>query len=228
MKRGSGILLSVLMATGIASAGKNVIIADDPVAPVVGNFYIGAGVSLVNFEFSESIYDMVGGSGGNVDETTEYEWKSGMALAGYKFNEYISIEGRYTKSIGDATLTEGANLTSLRSMDDITRMGDELENIAIYLKPSVQFDAFSLYGLLGYGKTTITWEDGKENSDSSFQYGAGASYAFTENLSVFADYVVMYDDDDFDNLVEAAEAAKDPDIGCFKSDAITVGMIYTF
>jgi len=227
MKKSTGILLSVAMATSMATAGKNVIIADDPIAPVVGNFYVGAGVSLVSFEYTQSVYDIVGMGGGNVDEATEYEWSAGTILAGYEFNKYIAIEGRYTKSFGDATVTMGANLEAGEGAVnvEIDQTAAEFENIAIYLKPSIKFDAFSIYGLLGYGKTTMTWGDGTENSDSSFQYGAGASYAFSENLSVFADYVVMYDDDDFDDL-----AVDNPYSGykAFKADSITAGLIYKF
>ncbi len=222
MKKSTGILLSVAMATSMATAGKNVIIADDPVAPVVGNFYVGAGVSLLTFEYSDQLYrspDMVEG-------TYEYEWTGGTVLAGYEFNNYIAIEGRYTKSAGDATFTEpeGENFAPL---DPANQTAAELENIAIYLKPSLRFDSFSLYGLIGYGKTTMTWGSGTENSDSSVQYGAGVAYAFTENLSFFADYVVMYDDDDFDDIA-ATHLQGDNNLKAFKADSVTAGLIYKF
>ena len=220
MEKSSGILLSVLMASSMGFAGKNVMIAEDTVAPVVGNFYIGAGVSLVNFEYSDLVYPPEGGM--DVPGTFEYEWKAGMVLAGYKFNDYISVEGRYTKSVGDATYTGAAVMGGAFDSDQTSA---EFDNIALYLKPTLQFDQFALYGLLGYGKTTVTWGNGTENSDSSFQYGAGLSFAFTENLSVFADYVVMYDDDDFDGLVAAHP---NNHLKEFKADAVTVGLVYTF
>ena len=224
MKKSTGILLTVAMATSMATAGKNVIIADDPIAPVVGNFYVGVGGSKTTFEYDNGIYspDLMGEE---ASATLEYEWSAVTVLAGYQFNKYIAIEGRYTKSVGDATYTEPT--VDIYNGDDMDsdETSAEFDNIAIYLKPSITFDAFSLYGLLGYGKTTITWGNGTENSDSSFQYGAGASYAFSENLSVFADYVVMYDDDDFDDLVAAHPGN---DLKAFKADSITAGLIYKF
>jgi opacity protein-like surface antigen len=37
--------------------------------------------------------------------------------------------------------------------------------------------------------------EGTVNDKDGFSWGLGASYAFMDNLSVFADYVSLYDDD---------------------------------
>lgn len=109
---------------------------------------------------------------------------------------------------------------------DVGDYDDELSNIAIYLKPMYPVGDLTLYGLLGYGQTTLEWEDGSENSDSDFQWGIGAGYNITESLSLFVDYTVLYDDDEFDppsGAVMVMGETKD-----YKADAITLGITYKF
>ena len=55
--------------------------------------------------------------------------------------------------------------------------------------------------------------------EDGFQWGLGASYAFTEEVSVFADYISLYDDTGFDYR------AKLDDVD---ADTWTVGLTYNF
>ncbi|MBN2250425.1 MAG: outer membrane beta-barrel protein, partial [Campylobacterales bacterium] len=96
----------------------------------------------------------------------------------------------------------------------------DLSNLAIYLKPMYPIGDFALYGLLGYGQTSIEYEGGGDYDDSGFQWGIGAGYNFTESLGAFVDYTVWYDDDSFDDSPAY--------MSDFKADAITVGITYKF
>jgi len=69
-----------------------------------------------------------------------------------------------------------------------------IDTWGIYVKPQYPVtEAFNVYALLGYANT----DQGNAFEDTTldgFSWGLGASYAFTENVSVFIDYVNMYDD----------------------------------
>ncbi|MFT7824660.1 MAG: outer membrane beta-barrel protein, partial [Sulfurimonas sp.] len=102
----------------------------------------------------------------------------------------------------------------------------DFSNLAIYLKPMYPIGDLTLYGLLGYGKTTLEWEDNYEKSDSDFQWGIGAGYRISESLSLFVDYTVLYDDDEFDP--PSAEVMVMGHTKDYKADAITLGITYKF
>ena len=57
-------------------------------------------------------------------------------------------------------------------------------------------EQIDIYGLLGYANVSFdpSIPDEDEFSENGFSWGAGISYAITDNLSVFADYVLLYDD----------------------------------
>ena len=59
-------------------------------------------------------------------------------------------------------------------------------------------DAFDIYALLGYSQNKIevnlSHGVGVAVDDGAFSSGLGAAYSFADNLSIFADYVVLYDD----------------------------------
>ena len=203
-------LTSMLLCSSLAMAGGDVAPVVDVVEPVavVGNsgFYLGLGVSAMSL---------------NNDYSKEEFSSTGVTLqAGYQFNEYIAVEGRYTKNVGDLDYDHGT--TANPNYGDYP--GD-FSNIAIYLKPMYSFDDFSVYALLGYGEVTLTdlphpsTPGSVDRAEDGFQWGLGGSYAFTENISVFVDYVKMYDDKGFDYR------GKKDDID---SDLWTLGVTYKF
>ena len=117
-----------------------------------------------------------------------------MLQAGYKFNPYIAIEGRYLFGLDDSL--EGGIAEHFGATVDVST-----DAWGIYLKPMYPVtDAFDIYALIGYGSTeydVTTEHKGIEGSLAEsfdgFTWGLGASYAFTENISIFADYTRMYD-----------------------------------
>jgi opacity protein-like surface antigen len=92
-----------------------------------------------------------------------------MLQAGYKFNPYIAVEGRYWFDLDEDVDTWG-----------------------IYAKPMYPVtDAIDIYALLGYASSDVNYIDA-----DGFSWGLGGAYAFTDNVAVFVDYTSMYDDDD--------------------------------
>ncbi len=142
----------------------------------------------------------------------EVDVASGYALtimAGYYFNKYFGIEGRYTRTLGDIDLDIGATTSSV---DDV------MSNLGIYFKPMYSLTTgFSLYGLAGYGKSTYE-KSGTEYSESGAQWGLGAKYELANGVGLFVDYLNIYSDDDYDGL-----AAED-----ILFNSMNVGATYTF
>ena len=118
------------------------------------------------------------------------------ALVGYTFHENLAVEGRYTASLGDV------NVKTWNT--DIDRSWD-MSNIALYLKPQYKMGMVNVYGLVGYGQTTL--DDGTSYSADGFQYGGGVSADVHENVELFVDYRRLYDDADFDGFAMGQDVA---------------------
>jgi len=164
MKKFNLSLVAFLAMSTFAAAGGDIAPVEPAVeTPVVeestSSFYVGLGYSYMDLD---------------PDNHSEADGDAILLLAGYNFNKYIALEGRYS------------GLT------------DCLENTAIYVKPMYPFGDVSIYALLGYGDTN--YDNGVvSNSEDGFQWGLGANYAVTQNIGLFADYTSLYDDTGFEN-----------------------------
>ncbi len=201
MKKIAFSLVSVLALSGLSFAGGNiapVVPIEEPIveAPVVVSasaFYVGLGYSYLSSNRIAVLNDSSDPRNGEVIRDTDATANNVLLQAGYQFNPYLAIEGRYTFSVGDFALTH-SHKNGLKEDADI-----DMSNIAIYLKPIYPIGNFSIYGLLGYGK--IEREVNQEQEPhhtwdgSGFQWGAGLQYAVMENFSIFADYTLWYDED---------------------------------
>ena len=186
-------------------------------APFPGAFYVGLGYSYMNANidsysgtYSEDLSAL---QVAEMIPEADLSANSVLFLAGYKYNQYLGLEARYTMNVGDLDY-DG---------DDAAEMEDgDMSNIGIYVKGMYPVtEALDVYALLGYGQVTIDTELTGDLSESGFQWGLGASYAVTENIGVFADYTRLYDDTGFDGLLDVEGV----DIAV---DSINVGMTYTF
>ena len=101
---------------------------------------------------------------------------NGMILAGVEVNDYLAVEGRITKGISDYEIKDHKPIS--------------YSNAAVYLKPQAKFENFTVYGLVGYGISSIDFM-GKNTKASGLQYGAGGSYDITDQLAAFADYTQL-------------------------------------
>jgi len=129
-------------------------------------------------------------------------------LAGYYFNKYFGIEGRYTQSFGGMTVTPPAAATV-----------GTMKNYGLYAKPMYSVTTgLALYGLAGYGKSTYK-TNGVNYTNNGLQWGLGAKYELANGLGLFVDYLKMYDTNNYGAL---------PYAGNVQFDGINVGTTYTF
>lgn len=202
---------AVMAMSTFALAGGNIAPAVEPVSEIVApvsddsGFYVGVAYGMADYQNEYRDYY-------NFEDGTEWWDESGkegadydtlMFQAGYQINQYLSVEGRYWASvgstdwndIGSGTFDSGTSDGSY-TWDTSTDLGDELTAWGIYLKPMYPVtEAMNVYALLGYGNVTLNNDSGDWLDEDGFQWGLGASYKITDNISVFADYVSLYDDD---------------------------------
>jgi opacity protein-like surface antigen len=198
------IVLSVVAMAAVSTAcfaGGDI----DPVEPMVttpmtesspSGLYLGLGLSAtevgndsISFFSEESGQDRMGGI---------------VFQAGYEFNQYIAVEGRYSTSVSK---------------------GDFLERDAwgLYLKPQYPVsESMNIYALLGYGGMTLdpTGTANVSLDDNGFQWGIGASYDMSASVALFVDYVSIANDMSADVYPFGST-----DIS---SASLTVGVTYKF
>ena len=181
--------VAVLAMSSFAVAGGDIAPVEEPVVvePVVtdAGFYLGLAYGYANMDLTETEYfapTATTRSSVRVTDLGDDSYNTIMLQAGYKFNEYVAVEGRYWFGL-----------------DEDFGLGNGDYNIdtwGLYVKPMYPVtDAFDIYALLGYANT----DQGNAFSDTTldgFSWGLGGSYEFTENFAVFIDYVNMYNDTD--------------------------------
>lgn len=195
-------LVSILALSVTSYAGGDIA----PVEPVVETpividhsaFYLGLGFgqSAINNDMTDE----------------EISNNTVMLQAGYQHNEYVALEGRYT--FGFNTDYDPGKTGNLSSDYD-----DDFSSWGLYVKPMYPMGDFTVYGLLGYGGVMLDNLEQGDAYESGFQWGLGAGYAFTDTVSVFADYISLYDDTGFDYRAKLNDV---------NSDTWTIGLSYKF
>ena len=118
---------------------------------------------------------------------------------------------------------DGRMVNDNNSSQVINQSGDadDIDAWGIYLKPMLPVgENFNVYALLGYGSVEVGGMD-----ESGFQWGAGASYGMSENLSLFVDYVSLYDDTYIDSWTDRYDYVENWDYSIY---SINVGLTYKF
>ena len=191
--------LAVVTMSSFGFAGGDIV----PVPAVMEEestsaFYIGLGLSAVTTEGSNEASDIFH------SEMDQDRMGNVTFLAGYDFNEYIAVEGRYTTSFTKENIVE-------------------MSAWSILAKPQYPVtEEFSVYALLGFGGVTMDSIDDAyyvDVNDNGFQWGLGLSYDVTENITVFGDYMSLANG--MDGIFWDGELAAD-------ADAFTLGMTYKF
>ena len=207
-------VLAVMAMSSLGVAGGSILNVEPAVEPVIAveedtgeTFYAGTGYASMNMniEGTEPInavaYPPLSGE-------TDLSTHALTLLAGYHFNHYLAVEGRYTLSLGDLDIENDG------------REGDidaDLSNLALYLKPMYPIGGLRIYGLLGYGQVTL--DDGEAYKESGFQWGIGAAYNINDAIGVFVDYTRLYDDKGFDTIWGEQDVVV---------DVVNVGVTYAF
>jgi len=192
--------VAVLAMSSFAVAGGSVAPIEEPVVEEVvvvenldAGFYLGLAYGYLN-----TTNDISATQGPFKETLTLWDDAYGeiMLQAGYKFNSYVAIEGRYWFGVSKGSWLNTGGTSGLIGSE----AGDlSFDAYGIYVKPMYPVsDAFNIYALLGYGSIDSTldgdnnWEDG--TTADGFSWGIGAEYAFNESVSIFIDYVSIYSD----------------------------------
>jgi opacity protein-like surface antigen len=221
MKKLNLSLVTVLAMSTFAIAGGDIA----PVEPVVetpmvmetpstGGLYLGVAYSALK---SDANFLNVNHSGNNFPTINFDDDYSAMTFqAGYKFNPYLAVEGRYSVGLTNNSFTITGNT-----------FDSDASSWGVYIKPIYPVtDAFDIYGLLGYGSLSVNEvQIGSLNRDfdvDGLSWGVGAAYSFTDSIAVFIDYVDFQDDTiDFSGVNTS---------GTFDHafDSINLGVTYQF
>jgi len=181
--------VAVLAMSSFATAGGDIAPVEEPVvlAPVVDDsgFYLGLAYSSLNM--TNDSLDTIDPAW---DQGYDKTWSEIMIQAGYKFNEYVAVEGRYWFGLEDTT--QIPNVYQV-----VGAIDSSVDAWGLYVKPMYPVtEDFDIYALLGYASSDFSADDITVDTFDGFSWGLGGSYTFTENFSVFVDYVRLYDDTD--------------------------------
>jgi len=195
-------LTTILAMSSFTFAGGDIVPIEEPVvevpemmeeAPVVNDagFYLGLGYGALGFARTIRAENYISNIQYEYNPDLNLNYDTVMFQIGYKINEYLAVEYRYWKGMGNENIPVlDKNLGGKGSAD--------LSAYGIYAKPSYSLsDTFNLYALLGYSVATYNVNYGNNTSGSTdkdgFSWGLGAGFAFNQNVSISLDYVVVAD-----------------------------------
>ncbi len=138
--------------------------------------------------------------------SNERDFNTAGIIAGYKYNDYFSLETRLAKGTSGYSSFYGSPESREGNYSE-----DIDSQISLLLKASYPlFESFNIYGLAGYSKTELETKglgqsydsDGdfienysfaRTDSYSGFSYGLGLSYQVSAQFNIFADYQILPD-----------------------------------
>jgi hypothetical protein len=170
MKKFNLSLVAVLAMSTFAVAGGDIAPVEEPVVvvePVVestGNFYLGLAYSYITAEnkYTDDLFRPA-------DHKSDITYSGVTFQGGYKFNDYIAVEGRYVTSFNDGEV-------EINDVDYGEVANVDVDGWGIYVKPMYPVtDAFDIYALLGYANTNINYKvvDYVSMYDDTFEDSTG-------------------------------------------------------
>ncbi len=218
MKKVTLSLVSAIALSSMSFAGGDMAAVVEPVIVIpevaeedYSGFYLGAGLALINTRGASA------GLGFFSDSEGSDRLQSFTFMAGYDFNRYVAVEGRYTFSFAD-------------DRDDPV----DFSSWGIFVKPQYPVSKhFKIYALLGYGGVTMEEQydyTGQPEyiyptdvDESGFQWGLGAAYSLKghieSDIEIFVDYTSLAND--MEGIYWNGDTKAD-------ADAITAGVTYKF
>ncbi len=198
MKKSIMSLVAIASISSSLMAGGDIVPVEAVVIPVMASevceakntdrgVYLGVAYGAVSYDTNLESGEL----GTNNTYFDDVEYNSAMILAGYKFNQYIAVEGRYwfgaEQEAQDVMLNETFKISN--------------DTWGFYAKPMYPItDKLDVYGLIGYASSDIevthpVYTYAPDTDMEGFSWGAGASYELTDSVAVFVDYTSMYDDE---------------------------------
>jgi len=153
-------------------------------------FYLGLAYGSMNGKSDVSASQPI-----EIQATSKIDLNPMMLQIGYQFDKYMAIEGRYWNALGEIDIT-GKSSTHPQLNDSFSVDSDDENAFGIYVKPMYPVaKGFDVYALFGYANIDDFSED-----DSGFSWGVGTKYNINEYVSVFIDYVRLYEDESTDEI----------------------------
>jgi len=209
--------IAFLAMSTYVMAGGDIVPVEEPVVEVQevvvsdAGFYVGVAYTALTNE--TTISNGVNG---------EADYDGFMLQAGYKFNPYIAVEARYW-NVGDERLNMSHPVGHPDGDDHSVESA--FDAWGVYLKPIYPItEALDVYALLGWG-TQNTVNHTYTPDDSGLSWGAGVAYSFTDNISIFVDYVGIYDDTAIENSIDPFGNEVDVEV---QSTTLNIGITYKF
>ena len=146
--------------------------------------YLGLGYASTNIDVT------IDGLSDKNQKILDSSTDSIILQAGYDFNEYFGIEGRY--------YINNSSLAFKYYLGDTPLSGTyEAESLTIYAKPQYNFGFITVYGLLGMSANNYTASTLLGSDDETlFSWGGGAKLNITQSFGIFADYTDLGENDE--------------------------------
>jgi len=173
---------NILLATlATLTIGTSTLSADD------SGLYLGLGYAATNIDIGQIYSDP------NKQKLVDASTDSVILLAGYDFNKYIGVEGRYYLNASSAAFDYYLGDTPLQGTY-------KAESFTLYAKPQYNLGVITLYGLVGVAFNDYTLSSvltGGNNNEAIFSWGGGAKFNVTQSLGLFVDYTDLGESTNF-------------------------------
>ena len=173
---------NILLATlATLTIGTSTLSADD------SGLYLGLGYAATNIDIGQIYSDP------NKQKLVDASTDSVILLAGYDFNKYIGVEGRYYLNASSAAFDYYLGDTPLQGTY-------KAESFTLYAKPQYNLGVITLYGLIGVAFNDYTLSSvltGGNNNEAIFSWGGGAKFNVTQSLGLFVDYTDLGESTNF-------------------------------
>ena len=161
----------LLMTLATLTIGSSTLIADND-----SGLYISLGYASANIDVT------IDGLDADKQKILDSSTDSVILMAGYDFNNYFGVEGRY--------YVNGSSLAYDYYLGDTLLSGEyKAESFALYAKPQYNFGLITVYALAGvsFNDYTIDTLLGGNQNDALFSWG-GVKIQCDKSLGIFSYY----------------------------------------
>lgn len=144
--------------------------------------YVGLGYASTNIDLT------INGLDDDKQKILDSSTDSVILMAGYDFNNYFGVEGRYYLNVSSIAFDYQFGSGTYKA-----------ESFALYAKPQYNLGLITLYALAGvtFNDYTVNTLLGGDTNDALFSWGGGAKFNVTQSLGLFLDYTDLGESTDF-------------------------------